>query len=359
MIGNGNVALDVARMLALTPEELEPTDTTDPAIEAIGGCDDSRDRRRRPPRPGPGLLDDPGAEGARRARRRRRRRRSRRAGARRGERGLARGRHQRSAQHGGAARLRRARADGQARDRRLRFLASPVALHGDDKVESIELVRNRLEEQDGRLVAVPTERARDDRVRSRVSERRLPRRRPAGASLRRAARHDPKRARPRRGRRRRARRRGRIAPAGSSAARRGSSAPTRRTRPRRSPSCSRTSSRGSWVTVTRSTRRRGRGLACRTGRPGGPVPGLDLDRRARAGRRGEARPSAGEAPYLGRVARGGRASGSRDRLTQFLCTDWSRSATFQGQSLEPGSDGHVPRQPSPSRGTPISPRRRK
>ena len=36
MIGNGNVALDVARMLALTPEELAPTDTTDPAIEAIG-----------------------------------------------------------------------------------------------------------------------------------------------------------------------------------------------------------------------------------------------------------------------------------------------------------------------------------
>src|SRR5207245_2611586 len=36
VIGNGNVALDVARMLALTPEELAPTDTTDPAIDAIG-----------------------------------------------------------------------------------------------------------------------------------------------------------------------------------------------------------------------------------------------------------------------------------------------------------------------------------
>src|SRR5439155_1356272 len=36
VIGNGNVALDVARMLALTPEELSPTDTTDPAIDAIG-----------------------------------------------------------------------------------------------------------------------------------------------------------------------------------------------------------------------------------------------------------------------------------------------------------------------------------
>jgi len=35
VIGNGNVALDVARMLALTAEELAPTDTTDAAIEAI------------------------------------------------------------------------------------------------------------------------------------------------------------------------------------------------------------------------------------------------------------------------------------------------------------------------------------
>src|ERR671929_732303 len=35
VVGNGNVALDVARMLALTKEELDPTDTTDPAIDAI------------------------------------------------------------------------------------------------------------------------------------------------------------------------------------------------------------------------------------------------------------------------------------------------------------------------------------
>ncbi len=35
VIGNGNVALDVARMLALTPAELAPTDTTDRAIAAI------------------------------------------------------------------------------------------------------------------------------------------------------------------------------------------------------------------------------------------------------------------------------------------------------------------------------------
>ena len=37
VVGNGNVALDVARMLSLTREELARTDTTDPAIEAIAG----------------------------------------------------------------------------------------------------------------------------------------------------------------------------------------------------------------------------------------------------------------------------------------------------------------------------------
>jgi ferredoxin--NADP+ reductase len=37
VIGNGNVALDIARMLALTREELAPTDATDAAIEAILG----------------------------------------------------------------------------------------------------------------------------------------------------------------------------------------------------------------------------------------------------------------------------------------------------------------------------------
>ena len=38
VVGNGNVAVDVARMLALTPEELAPTDTTDAAIAAIDGA---------------------------------------------------------------------------------------------------------------------------------------------------------------------------------------------------------------------------------------------------------------------------------------------------------------------------------
>jgi ferredoxin--NADP+ reductase len=37
VVGNGNVAVDVARMLALTAEEIEPTDATDEAIAAILG----------------------------------------------------------------------------------------------------------------------------------------------------------------------------------------------------------------------------------------------------------------------------------------------------------------------------------
>jgi ferredoxin--NADP+ reductase len=40
----------------------------------------------------------------------------------------------------------------------LRFLASPVAIHGEERVEAIELVRNRLEADDaGVLRAIPTD----------------------------------------------------------------------------------------------------------------------------------------------------------------------------------------------------------
>jgi ferredoxin--NADP+ reductase len=38
VIGNGNVAADVARMLALTPDELAETDTADHAIQAFANC---------------------------------------------------------------------------------------------------------------------------------------------------------------------------------------------------------------------------------------------------------------------------------------------------------------------------------
>ncbi len=38
VIGNGNVAIDVARMLVLDPDEVEPTDTADHAIKALAEC---------------------------------------------------------------------------------------------------------------------------------------------------------------------------------------------------------------------------------------------------------------------------------------------------------------------------------
>ena len=64
VIGNGNVALDVARMLALTPEELAPTDTTDAAIEAINAAGVEGDPRPRAPRAGAGRLDAPSRSGS-------------------------------------------------------------------------------------------------------------------------------------------------------------------------------------------------------------------------------------------------------------------------------------------------------
>ena len=151
VIGNGNVALDVARMLALTPEELAPTDTTDPAIEAIG---DAPIREivivgRRGPAQASWTTQELKEMGEL-------------AGA---------------DVHVDAAELEGAVEDDThthrnmdvlrgfaARDPagkpcviRFLFFRSPVAIHGTDQVESVELVRNRLEEQDGRLVAVPTD----------------------------------------------------------------------------------------------------------------------------------------------------------------------------------------------------------
>ncbi len=151
VVGNGNVALDVARMLALTPEELAPTDTTDPAIEAIGastlreivivgrrgaaqaswttqelkemgelaGADVQVDAAD--------LDESPDADT-----------------------------HvQRNLEvlRGFAAR----EPAGKPLVVRFAFRRSPTAILGDGKVEAIELVRNRLEDRDGRLVAVPTD----------------------------------------------------------------------------------------------------------------------------------------------------------------------------------------------------------
>jgi ferredoxin/flavodoxin---NADP+ reductase len=152
VIGNGNVALDVARMLALTPEELAPTDTTDEAIAAINGAGVREILvvgRRGPVQAawtpvevgelgelaGADILVDPAdleldpASAA--------------------ELEAAPPTVKRNVDH-----LRdyaQRTPAGKPRRIRLRFLASPVAIHGDGKVEAIELVRNEL--VDGRAVA--------------------------------------------------------------------------------------------------------------------------------------------------------------------------------------------------------------
>ncbi|MHB8468258.1 MAG: FAD-dependent oxidoreductase [Gaiellaceae bacterium] len=141
VIGNGNVAVDVARMLALTPEELAPTDTTDPAIEAIGGAgirEIVMVGRRGPAQAafttpelielgelaGADVIVDPAdLEGAE-------------ATDTNSERNLE------------VLREYAAREPaGKPKRLVLRFLRSPVAIVGDEKVEAVELVRNTLDEQ--------------------------------------------------------------------------------------------------------------------------------------------------------------------------------------------------------------------
>jgi ferredoxin/flavodoxin---NADP+ reductase len=146
VIGNGNVALDVARMLALAPEELAPTDTTDAAIEAI--CASSLKEIVIVGRRGPAqasfttpelheLGDLAGADVAVDAR------------------------ELEGAEPEGTNAERNLEVlrefatrepSGKPKTVRLLFFRSPVAILGDARVEAIELVRNRLE--NGR--AVPT-----------------------------------------------------------------------------------------------------------------------------------------------------------------------------------------------------------
>jgi ferredoxin/flavodoxin---NADP+ reductase len=152
VIGNGNVALDVARMLALTPEELAPTDTTDAAIEAINGAGIREILvvgRRGPVQAawtpvevgelgelaGADIVVDPAQlelDAASAA-----------------ELEAAAPTVKRSVEH---LREYASRApEGKPRRIVLRFLASPVAILGDGEVEGIELVRNEL--LHGRAVA--------------------------------------------------------------------------------------------------------------------------------------------------------------------------------------------------------------
>ena len=157
VVGNGNVAVDVARMLALAESEIAPTDTTDPAIAAILGSPIEEIvmlGRRGPAQASfttpelkelgeladadvivdPAELEiDPASEPAL----------STTAVARNLE----------------VLREYAARSpSGKRRRLTLRFCVSPVAILGDDRVEAVELVHNTLVADDrGRVSAVPTE----------------------------------------------------------------------------------------------------------------------------------------------------------------------------------------------------------
>jgi len=159
VIGNGNVALDVARMLALTREELAPTDTTDAAIEAIlaSGIREIVVLGRRGPiqaawtstelgelgeLAGADVIVDPAelvldpASDAELE-----------AGSNIVHRNV-------EILRGFAAR----EPSGKSRTVRLRFRVSPAAILGDGRVEAVEIVHNRLEaDESGQVRAVPTD----------------------------------------------------------------------------------------------------------------------------------------------------------------------------------------------------------
>jgi ferredoxin--NADP+ reductase len=154
VIGNGNVAIDCVRMLALTAEELAPTDTTHEAIDAIVGSGLTEIvmlGRRGPVQAAftppelkelgelagadvivdPADLElDPASERELEADRERARRN---------------------------VELLREYADrppeGKPRRIVLRFLESPVEIVGGDRVEGVRVVRNELVEENGRIVA--------------------------------------------------------------------------------------------------------------------------------------------------------------------------------------------------------------
>ena len=152
VIGNGNVALDVARMLSLTPDELAPTDTTDAATDAItaAGVKEILVLGRRGPvqaawtpvevgelgeLAGADVLVDPAElvlDAASEA-----------------ELEAAPSTVRRSIEH--LREYARRAPKGKPRAIRLRFHTSPTAILGEGKVEAIEVVRNEL--VDGRAVA--------------------------------------------------------------------------------------------------------------------------------------------------------------------------------------------------------------
>jgi ferredoxin/flavodoxin---NADP+ reductase len=158
VVGAGNVAVDVARMLALAPDEIRPTDTTDEAIEAIlgSGIREIILLARRGPAQAAfttpelkelgeladaDVLVDP-------------------ADLELDEASEAALEHDTNARRNVevlreyAARL----PAGKRRTIRLRFAVSPVAILGEEQVEAIEIVRNRLvADESGRVSAEPTD----------------------------------------------------------------------------------------------------------------------------------------------------------------------------------------------------------
>ena len=157
VIGNGNVAIDCVRMLALTAEELAPTDTIDDASEAIAGAGIRNlvmlGRRGpvqaafTPPElkelgelAGADVVVDPAdleldAESEREL-----------------ESDRERVRRNVDLLREYAARP----LAGKPRRIVLRFLVSPVAILGEERVEGVEIVKNELVLENGRLVARPT-----------------------------------------------------------------------------------------------------------------------------------------------------------------------------------------------------------
>jgi len=157
VIGNGNVAIDCARMLALTAAELAGTDTVDAAAEAIvrSPVQEILMLGRRgpvqaaftPPElkelgelagaepvvDAADLVLDPASEAELEVDRERVRRNV-------------------DLLHEYAGRA----PEGKPRRIVLRFLVSPAAILGEDRVEAIEVVHNELVEEGGRLVARPT-----------------------------------------------------------------------------------------------------------------------------------------------------------------------------------------------------------
>jgi ferredoxin--NADP+ reductase len=159
VVGNGNVAVDVARMLALTEEELAATDTADEAIAAIlgSGIEEILVLGRRGPAQaafttpelieltelaGADLVVDPADLELDPAS----------AAALQDDTALARRNVEVLREVVVTA------PAGRPKTVRLRFCASPVAILGEERVEAVEVVRNELvADAGGRIRAVPTE----------------------------------------------------------------------------------------------------------------------------------------------------------------------------------------------------------